>query len=335
MKSRIWLALIALYVAWGSTYLAIRFAVESIPPFFMAGTRFLIAGLIVYTWRRLAGDPAPTLAQWRSSAVIGLFLLLGGNGLITWAEQHVPSGIAALLAAAVPLWIVVVEAVKPNGKRPNWQTSAGVLIGLAGIAILADPLKASGEKVSFDLIGVLALMVASLLWAIGSVYSKSAELPKSALLGTGMEMLAGSAGLFLAGLASGETSRLNLAAITPTSLMGMGYLVVVGSLVGFVSYTWLLRNAPTTMVMTYAYVNPLVAVFLGSLVVQEALTPQVLVAAPLILSALALINMSRAKEKALASPASKAAVPATAPVKTKPLGAVIAEKTASEPAAAD
>ena len=180
-----------------------------------------------------------------------------------------------------------------------------------------------------------ALIFAALSWSIGSLYSRKAPLPSAPLLGTGMEMLAGSAGLFLAGLASGETSRLNLAAITPSSLMGMGYLVVVGSLVGFVSYTWLLRNAPTNLVMTYAYVNPLVAVFLGSLVVKEALTPQVLVAAPLILSALALINMSRAKEKALASPASKAVVRAAAPVKTKPLGAVAADKTASEPAGAD
>lgn len=295
MKSKIWLALFALYIAWGSTYLAIRYAVESIPPFFMAGTRFLIAGLLVYTWRRLAGDPAPTRAQWRSTAIIGLFLLLGGNGIVSWAEQHVPSGMAALMVASIPLWVVLVDALRPNGTRPTLRTMTGVLVGLAGIAILAGPTKSTGGAAGFNLIGVLALLLAALLWAIGSIYSRGADLPKSPLLGTGMEMLAGSAGLFLAGLVSGEAGRLDIGAITSTSLLGLAYLIVVGSLVGFVSYTWLLRSAPTSLVMTYAYVNPLVAVVLGSLLAHEALTPRVLVALPVILSALALINIKRAK----------------------------------------
>jgi drug/metabolite transporter (DMT)-like permease len=313
MKSKIWLALFALYIAWGSTYLAIRFAVETIPPFFMAGTRFLIAGLLVYTWRRLAGDPAPTRAQWRSSAIIGLFLLLGGNGIVSWAEQRVPSGIAALIVAAVPLWVVVVDALRPRGNRPTWQTSVGVLIGMAGIVVLVGPTSLASGQSDFDLVGVGALLLAALFWAVGSVYGRGADLPKSSLLGAGMEMLAGSAGLFLAGLASGEASRLDVMAITPTSLLGLGYLIVFGSLVGFVSYSWLLRAAPTSLVVTYAYVNPLVAVMLGSLLADEALTPSVLVATPLILSAVALINMVRTKVKTPSTaPALITAVPPAA-----------------------
>ena len=293
MKSRIWLALIALYIAWGTTYLAIRFAVETIPPFLMAGTRFLVAGLVVYTWRRLAGDPTPQRAQWRSASIVGLFLLVGGIGGVTWAEQHVDSGFAALLVAALPLWMALVEAVWPGGKRPTWQTMLGVLVGMAGIFILVGPSHNTGGPSGFELSGIIALMLASLSWAIGSVYSRGADLPKSALMGTGIEMLAGSAGLFLLGTLTGEWSRLDFAAVSLRSLGGLAYLIVVGSLIGFVAYTWLLRVAPTPMVMTYAYVNPLVAVIVGSLVAQEALTWGVLFATPLILCSILLINMAR------------------------------------------
>lgn len=311
MKSRIWLALLALYIAWGSTYLAIHFAVESIPPFIMAGTRFLVAGLVVYTWRRMAGDPAPTRLQWRSAAIIGLFLLVGGIGSVTWAEQRVPSGIAALIVAAMPLWVVLVDALRPGGNRPNWQTAIGVLIGLAGIAILAGPAKTAGDQPGYDLLGMIVLLLAALSWAIGSIYSRGSDLPKSTLLGTGMEMLAGSAGLFILGLMTGESGRLDLAAITPRSLLGLGYLVVVGSLVGFVAYSWLLRVAPTSMVVTYAYVNPLVAVILGSLLAQEVLTPRVLIATPAILSAVVLISIIKSTNNRLPVP-DRLTIPAAA-----------------------
>jgi len=293
MKSRIWLALIAIYIAWGSTYLAIRFAVESMPPFLMAATRFLIAGMVVYVWRRMAGDPPPTRAQWRSALIIGLFLLLGGNGGVTWAEQRVDSGIAALLVASSPFWMVLIDALRPGGKRPIWQVSAGVLLGLAGIAILVAPGQTPDSAIGFDLLGVTALMLASLSWAIGSIYGRGADLPKSPLLGTGMEMLAGSAGLFMAGTITGEWGRLELASITTRSLSGLAYLIVIGSLVGFVAYSWLIRVAPMPTVSTYAYVNPLLAVILGSLLAQEELTLRVLLAAPIIISSVALINMVR------------------------------------------
>ena len=295
MKTRILLALLAVYIAWGSTYLAILYGVESIPPFLLAGTRFLIAGSIVYIWRRLAGDPVPSRVQWRSAGVIGLLLLVGGNGGVTWAEQHVPSGIAALLVAAVPLWMVVLDALRPGGNRPNWQTGLGVLVGLAGIGILVGPSEWSGNHLNLDSLGVAVLLLAALSWAIGSLYSRGADLPSSALLGTGMEMLAGSAGLFLMATVTGEWSRLDLAAVTPRSLGGLAYLIVFGSLVGFVAYTWLLRVAPTPLVATYAYVNPLIAVLLGSLFAQEAFTPRLLLAAAVIVSAVVLINYGRVK----------------------------------------
>jgi drug/metabolite transporter (DMT)-like permease len=298
MKSRMWLALVTLYIAWGTTYLAIRYAVETIPPFFMTGTRFLIAGLVLYGWRRLAGDPAPTRIQWRSAIIIGTFLLVGGIGGVSLAETYVPSGITALIVAATPLWVTLIEAVRPGGSRPSWQSLVGVLIGLAGIFILIDPLRVSGTQGSYNLLGIGLVLLAGLSWSIGSIYSHTAALPKSPLLGSGMELLAGAAGSYLVGLLMGESRQLDFAAISVQSLMGLGYLIVVGSLVGYVCYTWLLRVAPISTVVTYSYVNPLVAVVLGSLIAGEALTVGVVVAFPLILTSVALIYLRQAKPKA-------------------------------------
>lgn len=297
MKSKVWGALIAIYLAWGSTYLAIHFAVESIPPFFMTGVRFLVAGLILYTWRRLAGDPAPTRAQWRSGAIVGSLLLVGGIGGVTWAEQYVPSGISALLVSATPLWIVLIETFRRGGSRPTWLTTAGVVMGLAGIFILIDPAKTSGQTHGYNLLGVAALLLAALSWSIGSIYSRGANLPKSGLLSNGIELIAGGAGSFLLGLVTGEANQLNVAAISLRSVEGLAYLIVIGSLVGYVCYTWLLRVAPTTLVVTYAYVNPLVAVVLGSLLAQEVLTTRVLIAMPLILAAVVLIHTRQTEQK--------------------------------------
>ena len=297
MKTRIWLALITIYLAWGSTYLAIHFAVQSITPFFMTGVRFLVAGLILYLWRRLAGDPAPTYTQWRSGVLIGSLLLVGGIGGLTWAEPYVPSGIAALIAAAIPLWVVLIETVRRGGNRPTRLTTIGVLIGMAGIIILINPMGSSDNPFEYNPIGVVVLLLAALSWAIGSVYSRKAELPKSALLSTGMELLAGSAGAFILGLVTGEAGRLDLSGVTLTSLVGLVYLIVVGSLIAFVCYTWLLQEAPTTLVVTYTYINPLVAVILGTLLAQEVLTTRVLISTPLILSAVVLIHARQAAFK--------------------------------------
>jgi drug/metabolite transporter (DMT)-like permease len=297
MKTKIWAALIAIYLAWGSTYLAIHFAVQSIPPFFMTGTRFLVAGLILYTWRRLAGDPKPTLSQWKSTGLIGSLLLVGGIGGVSWAEQYVPSGIAALIVAATPLWVVLLELLQHHGKRPGLVTLAGVAGGLAGMVILVNPFESTGHQQGYSIVGIVVLLLAALSWSVGSLYGHEADLPGSTLLGSGMELLVGSAGSFVVGLALGEGRELQVSAITGRSVTGLAYLIVVGSLVGFVCFTWLLRAAPTELVVTYAYVNPLVAVALGSLLAHEILTPRVLVAAPLILLAVVFIQTKQGKSQ--------------------------------------
>lgn len=300
MKVRIWLALIAVYITWGSTYLAIRFAVETMPPFLMAATRFFVAGSLLYLWRRSAGDQAPTRLEWRSAAVVGLLLLLGGNGAVTWAEQFVPSGITALLVGSAPLWMVLIDALRPGGIRPGWQTLLGVLAGFGGIILLINPLQLGSSAQDLHPVGVAVLMLAGFLWAVGSLYSRSARLPASPLLGTSMEMLAGAGGLLALGTLTGEWARLDLAGISTRSLLGLVYLIIFGALVGFAAYTWLLRVAPTPLVSTYAYVNPLIAIFAGSLLAQEPLTARVLVSALIIVASVALINTARSKAPQLA-----------------------------------
>jgi drug/metabolite transporter (DMT)-like permease len=289
MKFRIAAAMLAIYLIWGSTYLAIRFAVETIPPFIMAGTRYLIPGLLLFVWRRLAGDPAPTRRQWIAGAIVGLFLLLGGNGLVSWAEQRVESGIAALIIGTSPIWMVIFDAVLTR-KRPRWQVIVGLLTGFGGILFLIGPESLFGQNPHYDLLGMGILMLAALLWATGSIYSRDANLPRSPLLGTGIEMLAGSAGLYIASLVTGEWKTFNIAAVSQQSLLGVLYLIVLGTLIGFVAYTWLLRNAPISLVSTYAYVNPLVAILLGNWLAQEPLNWEVALAAAIIIGSVVLIN---------------------------------------------
>jgi drug/metabolite transporter (DMT)-like permease len=289
-KYKLWIALLALYIIWGSTYLGIRFAVETIPPFMHGAVRFLISGLILFTWRRASGDPAPTLRQWRSALVVGLLLLLGGNGILAWAEQRIPSGIAALLIGATPMFLVLVESLRPGGIKATWPQILGLIVGFGGISLLVSPAELVGSGHSFDLIGVAACLMASFLWSLGSIYSRSADVPESTLMFTGMEMLMGSLGLFVMSAAMGEFGQLNIAGISTRSLLGLLYLITFGSLGGFVAYGWLLRNAPISLVATYAYVNPIVAVFLGNLLAKEPLSGRILVAAAIIISAVALIN---------------------------------------------
>ncbi|UCH60893.1 MAG: EamA family transporter [Anaerolineales bacterium] len=295
MKPRIWLAMLAVYIAWGSTYLAIRVAIETIPPFLMAGTRFLIAGFILYAWRRLAGDARPSRLEWRSASIVGLLLLVGGNGGVVWAEQWVTSGIAALIVASAPLMMALIDLLRPGGRKPGWVASFGLLVGFSGIILLVSPTAGQGGSLDLNMSGITVLLLASFLWAAGSLYNRGAALPKSPLLGTGMEMLIGSAGLFLLGTLTGEWSRLELTAISLRSLVGLAYLVVGGALVGFVAYTWLLRVAPTPLVATYAYVNPLIAILIGNLLLAEPLSPRLLLSALVILSAVALTNLERAR----------------------------------------
>jgi drug/metabolite transporter (DMT)-like permease len=297
MKSKIWLALIALYIVWGSTYLGIKFAIETIPPFFHAGVRFLISGIILVTWQHSAGQSMPTRKQWMSTAIIGTLLLLGGNGLVAWAEQFIPSGIAALIIGSSPMFLVIGEAIRPNGVKPNWQGIVGILIGFVGIFILIGPTEISGGATKLNPLGVAALLAAELFWSTGSIYSKTADLPKSSLMNTGAQMLMGSISLFIVSLISGELHGWDITAVSARSLYGLTYLTLVGSLVGFVSYGWLLQNAPISLVSTYAYVNPIVAVLLGTLFANEILEPRIWLATGIIIGSVIFINSTRPKVK--------------------------------------
>jgi len=302
-------AFAAVYLIWGSTYLAIRLAIETLPPFTVAGVRFIIAGTLLYRWPRLHKPAPPTRIQWRSAAVVGALMLFGGNGGVTWAEQRVPSGLTAVLVATVPLWMAVLEAIRRGGARPTRRIGAGLALGFAGIVLLIGPLKlAGGERI--DPLGATVLLVAALSWAAGSLYARHAQLPAVPLLGTAMEMLTGGALLLLASVLTGEWGRLHVAAMSPRSLLALGYLVVFGSLVGFTAYVWLLRNTTATRASTYAYVNPIVAVFLGWALAGESLTWQTLLAAAVIVASVVLISIGRAQrptrgEATIAAPASQ------------------------------
>ncbi|MCB0119506.1 MAG: EamA family transporter [Anaerolineales bacterium] len=296
MKSKIWFALITLYIVWGSTYLGIKVAIETIPPFFQGALRFLISGLIILIWQKSSGQAMPTRKQWFSTFIIGTLLLLGGNGLVSWAEQFIPSGIAALIIATVPLWLVIMEAVRPGGIKPTWQAIVGLVIGFVGIFILAGPAEISGSKTNLDTFGVVALLFATLLWALGSIYSKSADLPKASMVTTGAEMLMGSIGLMVVSLLTGELHGWDPSGISARSIGGVIYLILIGSIAGFGSYIWLLQNAPISLVATYAYVNPIVAVILGYLFANEPLEPRTWIAAAIIIGAVIFIN-SKGKPK--------------------------------------
>jgi drug/metabolite transporter (DMT)-like permease len=296
MKTKIWLALLALYIVWGSTYLAIRFAVEAIPPFLSAGMRFLVSGAILLIWRRAAGDPLPTPRQWRSTAIIGVFLLLGGNGMVSFAEKRIDSGIAALLVGTAPLWLVLLEGLRPGGVKPNWLSLLGLAVGFGGIFLLVGPSEILNGNPQFDMLGIGSVILAAFLWSLGSVYSKNADLPPSTLMSTGAEMLAGSLALFIFSGLIGEWSGFSLARVAPNSWLGLAYLITFGSLIGFVSYGWLLKHAPISLTATYAYVNPLVAVFLGAWFADEVINARILVAGLVIISSVVLINQSKSSK---------------------------------------
>jgi len=285
--------MITIYVIWGSTYLAIRFAVQTMPPFLMAGARFLIAGSVLYLIRRSLGDPKPLLKEWRSAAVIGILLLVGGNGGVVWAQQWVASGVAALMVATAPLWMILIDILHPGSRRPHRWAIFGVGFGFIGTIILIDPLQSMSAREPVELIGAGVLVLSSLLWSIGSLYSRRAKLPSSPLLGTGMEMMAGGLGLLFLGILTGEMGRLSLLSISMASWFGWLYLVVFGSWIGFSAYTWLLRSAPTPLVSTYAYVNPIVAVLLGYFLAGELLTIRILISALMVIGSVALISITQ------------------------------------------
>jgi drug/metabolite transporter (DMT)-like permease len=286
-------AFAAVYVIWGSTYLGIRFAVETLPPFSMAGLRFLTAGAMLYGWARLRGAEKPTAPQWKAAAVVGALLLLGGNGLVSWAEQYVASGVAALLVTSTPLWMVLLDWARPGGVRPRPGVFIGLALGFVGVVVLVGPGAFAEGEGGVDVLGALAVLGAALSWAVGSLYSRTAPRPASTLQGVGMQMLAGGAMLLAVGLALGE--RVEPAAVSARSWLALAYLVVFGALVGYTAYVWLLRHTTAAKASTYAYVNPVIAVLLGAWLADEALDARVGVAGALIVGAVALITTVRAQ----------------------------------------
>ena len=274
----VWAALGAIYVIWGATYLGMEIAMESIPPFLMASLRFLVAGAILYAIFR--PRERPTRRHWVSAAIVGTFLLVGGNAMVALAQGRIDSGVAALIVATFPLWLAIFDYAA-NGRRLRPQAALGVVIGFVGIALLLRP---GGD---IDLVGALICLAAPVSWTLGTLYARGARLPKNLLLGSGMEMLAGGAVLAVVGLASGE--RVALTEVSGRSWVALAGLVLFGSIVAYSCYVWLLTVAPTELVSTYAYVNPVIAVLLGSVFLSEQLTVWVLVAGAAIVVSVALI----------------------------------------------
>jgi len=298
---RIAVALVTLYIVWGSTYLAIRVAVETIPPLTQSAVRFLIAGALLYAVTIRSGDAAgdrPGRREWRDAAIIGGLLLAGGNGLLAIGEQTVPSGIAALIIATLPLWVAILGRAF-FGVHLTRTIVAGTVIGFAGVVVLVWP---TGESAGLDAFGVAVVLLSPVFWATGSLFSRTAHVPRRPLVGTAMQMLAGSAVLFVLAVLTGDIFRVRTTEITTVSLAAVGYLILVGSLVGYTAYVWLLRVAPISTVSTYAFVNPVIAVLLGALVLDEPLAPRTLAAGAIIVIAVAVIVRARAGESRGAVP---------------------------------
>jgi drug/metabolite transporter (DMT)-like permease len=294
-RAQIVAAFASIYVVWGSTYLAIRYAVETIPPFIMGGIRFLISGAMLYLWARSRGAPRPTRLHWRNAIIAGGFLLLGGNGAVVWAEQFVPSGLTALLVSILPFWLVIIEWIRPPRRRPSAAVLVGLVLGFVGIIVLVGPSDVGGHG-DVSPLGALVLILGSLSWAIGSFWSRDAQLPESGLLTTGMEMVGGGVLLLVVGTLAGEFSRLDIHGISNASAFGLLYLITFGSMLGFTSYIWLLDKVSPARLGTYAYVNPIVAVLLGWAIAGERLSIRTGVAAAIVICAVALITTARSTE---------------------------------------
>jgi drug/metabolite transporter (DMT)-like permease len=281
------LAFACVYVIWGSTYLGIRFAIETMPPLLMAGIRFLVAGALLYGWIALRGEARrPTRQQWKAAAVLGTLFFLGGNGGVSWAETRVPSGLAALLVATIPFWLVMMEWLTGIGSRPSARTVAGIAAGFAGVALLVG---SPGAGAGVDRVGAAVLIVAPMCWALGTVISRRLSHPASHLQSGAMQMLAGGAALVLVGLLMGEGARFRPDAVSTRSLLALIYLILFGSIVAFSAYNWLLHATTPTRVGTYAFVNPAVAVLLGWALAGEEVGPMTLIAGAFILTGVILI----------------------------------------------
>lgn len=291
-----WISLATIYVLWGSTYLGIRVAIETLPPMLMAGSRFVVAGGILYVIAVRRGDPTdrPTPRHWLSAFLIGGALMLGGNGGVVWAEQHIASGTAALLVATVPLWMTFFAWLFRRERIPA-ATVVGIVVGFGGTALLVGEHSGGGES---QLLGGLVVVGAAMSWAAGSLYARRAPLPRRPLVGAAMEMIGGGVLMLIVGVIAGEPGRLHLDQITLRSMLGWGHLIVFGSVVAFSAYMWLLHNVPTQVVATYAYVNPVVAVLLGWGFLDETITGRTVLSSAVIVAAVAIIVTARTPQQA-------------------------------------
>jgi len=289
------LAFAAVYLIWGSTYLGIRYAVESIPPLLMMGMRHLIAGSLVFLWARRRGIPPPTTKQWAYAGVAGALLFLGGHGSLAWAEQKVPSGLAALLCATLPLWTVMLGRLQGSERALGGRAWAGLLLGFAGVGLLIAPdLRQAGSVIS--LLPTLGVLASAFSWSVGTIYTRSVKMPSSTVLAAAMEMMAGGVLLLALGTIVGEGGHLRLASLTLKSVLALAYLTVFGSIVAFTAFTWLQTVTSAARVSTYAYVNPVVAVFIGWALAGEAIGAHTLLATVVILAGVALVNTRSASK---------------------------------------
>jgi drug/metabolite transporter (DMT)-like permease len=291
-RAAILAAFAAIYVIWGSTYLAIHFAIQTLPPFLMAAARFLAAGSLLFAWSAASAPRRPAGAEWKAAFVVGGLLLLGGNGAVVWAQQHVPSGIVALLVAGTPGWMVLLHWLWHGSVAPGPRTVAGLVLGFGGMALLVGPSLTAGAG-GLHLGGVLVVLLGSVSWAVGSIYSRRAPIPPGPLHSTGMQMLAGGALLLLAGAAAGEFGQFNAGGVSARSVLALLYLTVFGAIIGYSAYVWLLRHVHPGRVSTYAYVNPVVAVMLGWAIAGEAFTLRMGVAAAVIVGGVAMITLDQ------------------------------------------
>lgn len=301
---RILIAFATIYLVWGSTYLAIRVAVQTMPPLLMASGRFVLAGAILALVLAMTRGWNASTKQWRDNFVIGAFMLLGGNGLVVWAEKEIPSGIATLVISLNPIFVVLAEWLiaayvgQQRGSRPNWLTVAGLALGFLGLAVLVGPALYAQDASRLDPLRVLALVLACVSWTIGSLATRNLSQPAEPFTGAALQMLGGGVWLGVVGVACGELKHYSIADISLSSWLAWLYLLVAGSLIAFTTFVWLMKHVSPTTVSTYAYVNPIVAVFLGWLILDEVVGPRIFLATGIIVSGVALITYSKQRQAA-------------------------------------
>lgn len=289
MRFKILIAFAAIYFVWGSTYLAIRYAVQTIPPFLMSGSRFLLFGLILYVWSRRHESTFVKFEYWKGGAIVGACLILGGVGGVSWAEQRVPSAITSLIASTAPLWIILLDWLRPGGKRPGLPVFIGIVVGMCGLLLLIGPQNIHAES-DLDKIGTVILLLSAVSWAAGSLYSRYGPHPSSPIMATALQTITGSLMVLIVAAFTGEFTRFELEKVSRVSWIAYFYLMILGSL-AYMAYIWVLNVSTPARAATHAYVNPIVAVFLGWLIAGEVITPRILLSAAVIVASVTLITL--------------------------------------------